>query len=89
VLRGPLSELARELRARGEVRGEVVVVVGGSTGEPDPPGPLELAEQAAALVASGVRRREAAAQVARRHGVSTNEIYRALLARDRSTGADG
>ncbi|MFL5798089.1 MAG: 16S rRNA (cytidine(1402)-2'-O)-methyltransferase [Actinomycetota bacterium] len=87
VLRGSLGELARELRSRGEVRGEIVVVVGGSTGaRREPPGPLELAEEAAGLVASGVRRREAAGQVARRHGVSTNEIYRALLARDRSSG---
>ncbi len=87
VLRGSLGEVAGELRSRGEVRGEIVVVVGGSTGAGrEPPGPLELAEEAAELVASGVRRREAAAQVARRHGVSTNEIYRALLARDRSSG---
>jgi 16S rRNA (cytidine1402-2'-O)-methyltransferase len=85
VLRGSLGELARELRSRGELRGEFVVVVGGATGDgKETPGPVELAEEAAALVAAGVRRREAAGQVARRHGVSTNEIYRALLARDRA-----
>jgi 16S rRNA (cytidine1402-2'-O)-methyltransferase len=86
VLRGSLSSVASELRGRGEVRGEIVVVVGGSTGEElAQPGPVELADEAAALVASGIRRREAAGRVARRHGVSTNEVYRALLARDRTT----
>jgi 16S rRNA (cytidine1402-2'-O)-methyltransferase len=86
VVRGSLSEIARELRGRAEVRGEVVVVVGGATGdERDTLGPVELADEAAELVASGVRRREAAGRVARRHGVSTNEVYRALLARDLSS----
>jgi 16S rRNA (cytidine1402-2'-O)-methyltransferase len=85
VVRGSLSEIARELRGRDEVRGEVVVVVGGSDGSAAAiPGPVELADEAAELVAGGVRRREAAGRVARRHGVSTNEVYRALLARDRS-----
>ena len=85
VVRGSLPEVARELRAREEVRGEVVVVVGGSDGSEAPtPGPVELAEEAAELVARGVRRREAAGQVARRYNVSTNEVYRALLARDRA-----
>jgi 16S rRNA (cytidine1402-2'-O)-methyltransferase len=86
VLRGTLSSVAAELRGRGEVRGEVVVVVGGSTGEERvTPGPVQLAEEAAALVASGVRRREAAGRVARRYGVATNEVYRALLAFDRTS----
>ncbi|HEY7283485.1 MAG TPA: 16S rRNA (cytidine(1402)-2'-O)-methyltransferase [Actinomycetota bacterium] len=85
VVRGSLSSVAHELRSRDEIRGEVVVVVGGSTGElREAPGPVELAEEAAALVDTGVRRREAAGRVARRHGVATNEVYRALLARDRS-----
>jgi 16S rRNA (cytidine1402-2'-O)-methyltransferase len=86
VLRGTLRELEAELLGRGEVRGEIVLVIGGATGDSAPatPGPVELADEAASLVASGVRRREAAGRVARRHGVSTNEVYRALLARDRT-----
>jgi 16S rRNA (cytidine1402-2'-O)-methyltransferase len=90
VLRGSLSSLARELGARGEVRGEVVLVIGGAT-ESDAgaaPGPVELAEEAAGLVATGMRRREAAAKVARRHGVSTNEVYRSLLALDHGRTSD-
>jgi 16S rRNA (cytidine1402-2'-O)-methyltransferase len=87
VLRGSLRELAAELRRRGEVRGEIVVVVGGAPGgaESRPEAdPEDLARQAADLVAAGTRRRQAAAEVARRHGVSTNEVYRALLALDRA-----
>ncbi len=84
VLRGPLTELAGELRRRGEVRGEIAIVVGGSTGESAAEvDPVSLAEAARELVRAGVRRREAAAEVARRHGASTNEVYRALLALDR------
>ena len=87
VLRGPLRELAAEFRRRGEVRGEIAVVVGGASREaesgPDVD-PEDLARQAADLVASGTRRRQAAAEVARRHRVSTNEVYRALLALDRA-----
>jgi 16S rRNA (cytidine1402-2'-O)-methyltransferase len=90
VVRGPLRELAAELRRRGDVRGEVVVVVGGASGDAEgrpEADPEDLARQAADLVAAGTRRRQAAAEVARRHGVSTNEVYRALLALDRAAEA--
>jgi len=84
VLRGSLTELAGEIHRRGEVRGEIAIVVGGSAfGEAQEADPVSLAEAARELVRAGVRRREAAAEVARRHGVSTNEVYRALLALDR------
>jgi DNA-binding phage protein len=35
--------------------------------------------EAAELVGSGMRKREAAHEVAERHGVSANAVYRALL----------
>jgi 16S rRNA (cytidine1402-2'-O)-methyltransferase len=61
-----------------ELRGEVVVVLEGRPDEP--PADLgDLVRQAQELVAGGVRKREAAAEVARRHGASANEIYRALV----------
>lgn len=81
VLRGHASEVAEEVRRRGgELRGEVVVVVEGAT-EPVEAPFEELVAEAAALVADGMRKRDAAAEVAGRHGVSANRIYRALIGR--------
>ncbi len=77
VLRGRASEVLAALGER-EPRGEVVLVVEGAppAGEPS----LEAAlEEARGLVAAGLRRREAAAAVARRHGVAANAVYRALI----------
>jgi 16S rRNA (cytidine1402-2'-O)-methyltransferase len=77
VLRGTAEELARSTGAE-ELRGEVVLVIGGATQGPAPE-LSELVEEAAELIRGGWKKREAAAEVARRHDVSTNAIYRALL----------
>lgn len=78
ILRGPASEVRSRLGEREEVRGEVVLVVEGA-GPPLVPTLERLVEEAEALVAGGVRKREAATAVARRHDVPANEIYRALV----------
>jgi 16S rRNA (cytidine1402-2'-O)-methyltransferase len=77
VLRGRLSELAAALEDRTP-KGEIVVVIGGAdrAEAPDADG---LVEEARALVAEGTRAREAAKSVAKRHGVSVNELYRRLV----------
>lgn len=77
VLRGRASEVLAALGDR-EPRGEVVVVVEGAppAGEPSLAAALE---EARGLVAAGLRRREAAAAVARRHGMAANTVYRALI----------
>ncbi|HEY2803571.1 MAG TPA: SAM-dependent methyltransferase, partial [Actinomycetota bacterium] len=77
VLRGTAEELARTVEGE-ELRGEVVLVIGGATQGPAPE-LSELVEEAAELIGEGWKKREAAAEVARRHDVSTNAIYRALL----------
>jgi 16S rRNA (cytidine1402-2'-O)-methyltransferase len=77
VLRGTAEELARSTGAEA-LRGEVVLVIGGATQGPAPE-LSELVEEAAELIRGGWKKREAAAEVARRHDVSTNAIYRALL----------
>jgi len=75
VIRGTISEI---LPLVEDLKGEVVVVVEGR--QEEPPADLDdLVRQAQELVAGGVRKREAAAEVARRHGASANEIYRALV----------
>ena len=77
VVRGRLAELPAALDDV-TLKGEIVVVIGGAhpSGTPDH---AELLTEARALVAGGVRAREAAKVVAERHGVSANDIYRQLL----------
>jgi 16S rRNA (cytidine1402-2'-O)-methyltransferase len=77
VLRGSVSEVLEAI-GEEELRGEVVLVVGGASGGP-PPELSALTEEAGELVRSGMKKREAAGAVARRHDVSANTIYRALL----------
>jgi 16S rRNA (cytidine1402-2'-O)-methyltransferase len=77
VLRGTVSELARQIRDR-ELKGEVVLVI---EGRPEP-GERDVAafvEEARDLVSSGLKPRAAAAQVARRHGVAANRVYAGLI----------
>lgn len=77
VLRGTASEVLAGMRG-GELKGEVAVVIAGSpaTATTDI---AELVPEADSLVRSGIRKREAAHEVAQRHGVSANALYRALL----------
>jgi 16S rRNA (cytidine1402-2'-O)-methyltransferase len=77
VVRGRLSDVVVRLEAFPP-RGEIVVVIEGSAGVPAADHGAVLAE-ARALVEAGARKREAAAEVARRHGASANEVYRSLL----------
>jgi 16S rRNA (cytidine1402-2'-O)-methyltransferase len=77
VLRGTAEEIAGKLDGE-EVRGEVVLVVGGATQGPAPE-LSQLIEEASELIRGGRKKREAAAEVARRHDVSANAIYRALI----------
>jgi 16S rRNA (cytidine1402-2'-O)-methyltransferase len=76
VVRGRVSEvLAAALET--EPRGEIVVVLEGAA--PTEADLDELVDEARRLVADGMRKREAAAAVARRSGGSANAIYDALV----------
>lgn len=77
VIRGRASEVLANIRDLG-LRGEVVVVIEGSR-ESQARGGEELVAEARALVAAGRRKRDAAAEVARKRGASANAIYRALV----------
>jgi len=76
VVRGRISEVLASL-LESEPRGELVVVIEGA--EAVAPDLDEMVEEARRLVADGMRKREAAAAVARRGGGSANEIYGALV----------
>jgi 16S rRNA (cytidine1402-2'-O)-methyltransferase len=80
VVRGTISALVDHLGDR-DPKGEVVIVLGGAA-SPAPDLDTCVAE-ARALVAGGERKRDAARAVAERSGVSANDVYRALLERDR------
>jgi len=78
VLRDGLGALA-ERAAAEQLRGEIVVVVGGAP-EPRAASPEELVEAVQALAGTGLRLKDAVAQVATAHGVPKRDLYDAALA---------
>ncbi|WP_405375332.1 MULTISPECIES: 16S rRNA (cytidine(1402)-2'-O)-methyltransferase [unclassified Microbacterium] len=76
VVRGPLGELASW--AEGGVRGEIVVVIAGA--------PVRTVSEADAvaqilsMVASGIRLKDAAAEVSRETGLPSRDLYRSAVA---------
>jgi 16S rRNA (cytidine1402-2'-O)-methyltransferase len=84
VIRGRISEVLAGL-SDVELKGELVVVLEGSL-RPQVLDHEELVEEARALVQAGMRKRDAASEVARKRGASANAIYESLLAAE---GAEG
>lgn len=79
-VRDRLSALGRRLEARGEVKGEIVLVVAGAPAvAPLVASPEELDALFARLVAEGRTRREAVKQAARMTGLPAREVYRRVL----------
>jgi 16S rRNA (cytidine1402-2'-O)-methyltransferase len=76
--RGRLSELRDELAARGEVKGEIALVVAGCGQGPHEP--VDVHRLYSELTAAGMTRREAVKEAARRSGRPAREVYRELLA---------
>jgi len=80
VLRGRLDDLARDLAGR-DLKGEVALVVEGAAGGPESAQGLDDAVRiAAAEVAAGARKRDAARAAAARTGIPSARIYEALVA---------
>ena len=86
VRRGGLVELAEW--ARGGVRGEVTVVIGGAPAPPPQDDPAALAALVRDQIADGVPRRDAMSAVARSAGVPRRVVYDALLTADRGPAPD-
>jgi 16S rRNA (cytidine1402-2'-O)-methyltransferase len=81
VARGSLAELAR--RFRGEVKGEIVLVIGPASSEDHDDRDVSFAVDALRhLVQSGARPRAAASVVAALTGTRANDLYRALTGRE-------
>lgn len=77
VVRGRTSEVLAAL-ADSEPKGEVVVVIEGRREDDEVPAE-ELVGEARRLVSDGMRKRDAASIVAKRHDASANAIYEALI----------
>jgi 16S rRNA (cytidine1402-2'-O)-methyltransferase len=75
---GTLSELRSHLAGRKEIKGEIVLVVGGA-GEAPPAASATAEELFARLTAEGRTRREAVKEVARALGLPARDVYRRVL----------
>jgi len=80
VARGSLAELAR--RFRGDVKGEIVLVVGPAADEDHDRDVGFAVDALRHLVQSGARPRAAASVVAALTGTRANDLYRALTGRE-------
>jgi 16S rRNA (cytidine1402-2'-O)-methyltransferase len=79
VRRGTLEELLDSVKA-SPPKGEIVVVLGGAVGEARvKPSPESLAARARELMARGIKRKDALAQVASEAGVSRRDVFDSLL----------
>ncbi len=76
VVRGTAVEVAERF-AEG-ARGEICLVIAGA--DPVAADPEDALERVLALVASGIRLKDAAGAVAAETGVSSRELYQAALA---------
>lgn len=77
VRRGTLGELAA---GAGDVRGEVTLVVAGTSDRTPAPAAADLAAEVSDLVGAGSSRRDAVDAVAAGHGLSRRAVYAAALA---------
>jgi 16S rRNA (cytidine1402-2'-O)-methyltransferase len=81
VWRGRLPDLAARAATEG-VRGEITIVVGGApAASPAPVTDAELADRVRALLATGLDRKAAIAQVAQAVGIPKRMVYHALTRR--------
>jgi len=76
VRRGTLAELVAW--AKGDVRGEITLVVAGASGTHDEPD--DVAGLVTAHEDAGMTRKDAIAAVAREHGLRKRDVYGAVLA---------
>ena len=77
-LRGSALEIRETLAARGEVKGEITVLVGKRTAPVPDDTPLN--EAVDKLIRAGIGRMDAIKAVARRRGLSKREVYREVAA---------
>ncbi len=77
-LRGPLSSILKELSGRSQVKGECTLLIGGGTGETISPADIR-AEIEHALNEKNASVSVISKRIARKYGVSRNDIYAEAL----------
>ena len=82
-LRGPAAEVSRQLRKKGKIRGEIVLLLAGRSGPPDWSGITPADQIERAIRELGISRMEAIKLVAGLRGRPKSEIYRAGLEESR------
>ena len=88
TINGDLRELANKVASMPPLKGEVVLVVGGSTRDVDAMDDSMLAELLRAEM-NGQRLRDAVANVVSATGIAKNRVYRiALAVANNSTGTE-
>jgi 16S rRNA (cytidine1402-2'-O)-methyltransferase len=77
-IRGPVSELRAQLATRASVRGEIVLMLAPSPGEPSSTQKSLAAEVTALMKSEGMSEKDALKRVARERGIGKSEAYREL-----------
>jgi len=76
-LRGPAGEVLETIRSRGEIRGEITLLVGPAAGEPDHAVPVSMRERIDAIMREEkLGQKEALKKAAKERGISKSEAYR-------------
>ena len=85
-LRGPTSEVLAELRSRKTVKGEITLLIGRGTVEPEEPQTVQ--QRVAELTEKqSLSKMDAIKQAAREHGISKRQAYQLLEQRKRRTAS--
>ena len=77
-IRGSVSELRAQLATRASVRGEIVLMLAPSPGEPSSTQKSLAAEVTALMKSEGMSEKDALKRVARERGIGKSEAYREL-----------
>ena len=80
ILRGTVSSVLDDLRARDAIMGEITLVFAAAAPPPAVlPSPDELRAELERLRSSGMRRNDAIKAIADKYGIAKNELYRMML----------
>lgn len=79
LLRGMLSSVVSDLRARPSIYGEITIVFGAASGPAQTASHDEVVAEFERLRASGMRRNDAVKAVAEKLGLRKNDVYRMLI----------
>lgn len=74
TLRGTTQSIHEQVVARGGLKGELTLVVAGAP-EVSDTSAADLTEDVAQLVESGMRAKDAAAHIAKIHGLKSRDVY--------------